>query len=115
MTDLDTQTLVSVYRKLLDARNTMLAGIDQQEQSASRRAVMVDSLILGLLHHLHAVANDPDIHAPRMIEFGGPFMIYAELAADQLITVISQSDGFQSPPVDPGSSADATRRRPSRS
>lgn len=87
----ESEALMQCYQMMLAKRDEMLSGLSVEEQGEARRELMVDSLILGVLHHLHEAASDNELFARRITFDGhGSFTQYANNLAQEFITVVSQ-------------------------
>ena len=87
----NTKALSDAYIQLLGYRDAMLDAVAAlPEQSRSVRQTIVDSLILGVLHRLHEVANNLDQYEQLVKDSGGGFGGYAAELVNEVHLVITQ-------------------------
>ena len=90
----DRDTLQNAYKKLLDARESLMSGLSRAEQSAYRRGVIIDAVIGGVMTHLHEIASNQTRHRDEMKTWGeGTFAGYAESFVSNAVTVLTQTRG----------------------
>ena len=104
--DGDVAALGNAYKTLLDSRNGMITAVGKLVADQLRREVIVDGLILGILHHLHDVANSHR-YTKELGEFG--VVGYAERLAAEITNDFMEIQGGN---PNPAPNAAPARNRP---
>ncbi|MGA7616293.1 MAG: hypothetical protein WBX15_14050 [Thermoanaerobaculia bacterium] len=85
------EVLRGAYGTLLEAREVMIESLVRRGCDRDSREIFVDSLIVGVVGHLHEVASRMELYAGK-VEAEGGFGSYATNLCDQIVSMVIELD-----------------------
>lgn len=86
--------LVSAYQQLLAFRPTLLDRLEVLENNNVRKRALADSMIFGLLDHLHEVGSETDMWTRRLGNDYRSFEQYVSDAVDNFKSMDFAGEGI---------------------